>query len=88
MCTSGGGPIMHPLLFVSILALAVILERTLFIVSETRKRDPKALQSVFAAVESGRVRRCHSRRRPVEGLRRDARWRTRWNTAIARWRMR
>jgi biopolymer transport protein ExbB len=50
-----GGPIMHPLLLVSILALAVVLERVFFIVSETRKRDPRALQAMFAAAEEGRL---------------------------------
>lgn len=48
-----GGPIMHPLLFVSILALAVVLERVIFIFTEQRKRDDRALQAVFAAAEDG-----------------------------------
>jgi len=48
-----GGPMMYPLLVVSILALSVILERALFILNEQRKRDPRALQAMFAAVEVG-----------------------------------
>jgi biopolymer transport protein ExbB len=48
-----GGPIMHPLLFVSILALAVVIERVIFLFSEQRKRDNRALQQIFAAVERG-----------------------------------
>src|SRR5204863_9776211 len=46
-----GGPIMWPLLCLSILALAVVLERLLFLGNERRKRDRKALDKVFAAVQ-------------------------------------
>lgn len=49
-----GGPIMYPLLLVSILALTVVLERVIFILAETRKRDPKAMQALLTAVEKGR----------------------------------
>ncbi len=45
-----GGPIMWPLLLVSILALAVVLERVFFIISETSKRDLRAVQSLMSAV--------------------------------------
>ena len=48
-----GGPIMWPLLAVSVLALATVLERVYFILSERRKRDYRALQSLLGAVERG-----------------------------------
>jgi biopolymer transport protein ExbB len=48
-----GGPIMWPLLAASILALATVLERILFLLVERRRRDPKALEKFFAAVGAG-----------------------------------
>jgi biopolymer transport protein ExbB len=50
-----GGPIMWPLLFASILALGTVLERLLFLLAERRRRDPKALERLFAEVEAGDV---------------------------------
>lgn len=50
-----GGPIMYPLLVVSILALAVVLERILFILGEQRKRDHRALQNFLGLVEDGNL---------------------------------
>jgi biopolymer transport protein ExbB len=48
-----GGPIMWPLLGVSILALATVLERVFFLARERRRRDQRALQELLAAVEAG-----------------------------------
>ena len=48
-----GGPIMWPMLAASILALAVALERVLFLVIERRKRDPKAVAQFFVQVGRG-----------------------------------
>lgn len=48
-----GGPIMWPILAASILALAVVLERVLFLLNEQRKRDRKALNRFFGEVEKG-----------------------------------
>lgn len=50
-----GGPIMWPLLFVSILATTVIFERLFFIARMRRSRDPEALQELLARVEEGDV---------------------------------
>jgi biopolymer transport protein ExbB len=50
-----GGPIMWPLLFLSVLALGVVLERLLFLANERRKRDHKALGQLLAAVENGNL---------------------------------
>ena len=52
-----GGPIMWPLLFASILALGTVLERVFFLLNESRKRDPKALERLFADVEDGDIDR-------------------------------
>jgi biopolymer transport protein ExbB len=48
-----GGPIMWPLLFASVLALATVIERVIFILNERRQRDPKTLEKLFAEVERG-----------------------------------
>ena len=50
-----GGPIMWPLLFVSILALATVVERILFLFTEGKRRDETALQGMLDAVEGGRM---------------------------------
>ena len=49
-----GGPIMWPLLFVSIVASATVLERMVFLVRERGRRDRKALSSFMGAAEHGR----------------------------------
>ena len=48
-----GGPIMWPLLAASIIALAVVFERVIFLLNEQRKRSPKSLGKFFAAVRKG-----------------------------------
>jgi biopolymer transport protein ExbB len=48
-----GGPIMWPLLLSSIAALAVVIERVLFLLNEQRKRSPKSVAAFFAAVTKG-----------------------------------
>jgi len=50
-----GGPIMWPLLFCSVLALGVVIERVIFLLSLQRKRDPKAMESFFSAAGKGDV---------------------------------
>ncbi|MFN0241941.1 MAG: MotA/TolQ/ExbB proton channel family protein [Planctomycetota bacterium] len=50
-----GGPIMWPLLLSSILALGVVLERFVFLMRERMRRDPKALESFFAAIGQGDI---------------------------------
>ncbi len=50
-----GGPIMWPLLVVSILALATVIERVLFLFAEQRKRDDEAVQDLLAAVSNGDI---------------------------------
>lgn len=48
-----GGPIMWPLLAVSILALGVVIERTLFLMLEGRRRNPQAVQALFDTIAKG-----------------------------------
>ena len=48
-----GGLIMWPLLFASILALGMVLERIIFLIGEQRKRDPQAMETFFSAVSQG-----------------------------------
>lgn len=48
-----GGPIMWPILVAAVVAVAVIGERTFWWVRESRRRDPRTLEKVFAAVETG-----------------------------------
>jgi biopolymer transport protein ExbB len=50
-----GGPIMWPLLIVSILAMTVVLERVVFLARERRNRDPEAVNGILARVEAGDV---------------------------------
>lgn len=48
-----GGPIMWPILVTALVAVAVIGERTFWWARESRRRDPRTLEQVFAAVEAG-----------------------------------
>jgi biopolymer transport protein ExbB len=48
-----GGPIMWPLLAASVLALAVVLERILFLLMVKRRRDPKRLGHLLGELERG-----------------------------------
>jgi len=50
-----GGPIMWPLLFASVLALATVLERLIFLMVERTRRDRKALNQFFVAVGNGAI---------------------------------
>jgi biopolymer transport protein ExbB len=52
---SKGGPVMWPLLVASILALGTVLERVMFLLRERARRDPKAMETFFAAVVKGDV---------------------------------
>ncbi len=50
-----GGPIMWPILLLSIITLAVVVERVLFLVAEARSRDHAAVQHLFQLVERGEL---------------------------------
>jgi biopolymer transport protein ExbB len=50
-----GGPVMWPLLITSITALSVVVERILFLLGESRRRDPKVLEKILTLVEAGKT---------------------------------
>jgi biopolymer transport protein ExbB len=50
-----GGPIMWPILIVSIVALTVVLERCFWWGARWFRRDPKRIEKVFTAIETGDV---------------------------------
>ena len=50
-----GGPVMWPILIVSIVALTVVIERILWWLSRWFRRDPKRIEKVFTAIEVGDV---------------------------------
>ncbi|MEO8043805.1 MAG: MotA/TolQ/ExbB proton channel family protein [Spartobacteria bacterium] len=50
-----GGPIMWPILLVSIIALMVVIERCFWWGARYFRRDPKRVEKVFTAIETGDV---------------------------------
>jgi biopolymer transport protein ExbB len=50
-----GGPIMWPILIVSIIGVAVVLERAFWWIGRWMRRDPKRIEKVFTAIETGDV---------------------------------
>jgi biopolymer transport protein ExbB len=50
-----GGPVMWPLLITSITAVAVVVERILFLLGESHRRDPKVLEKILTLVEAGKT---------------------------------
>ena len=52
-----GGPVMWPLLAASIVALAVVIERLIFILRELESRNPALVGQILSHMESGDVAR-------------------------------
>ncbi len=50
-----GGPIMWPILIVSVIGLAVVVERIFWWLGRWMRRDPKRIEKVFTAIENGDV---------------------------------
>ncbi len=50
-----GGPVMWPLLLTSLITLAVVIERILFVIKENRKRDDEAIRQTLERVERGDI---------------------------------
>jgi len=50
-----GGPIMWPLFLTSVISLAVILERLVFVASMRLKREPKRVEEILAEAERGNI---------------------------------
>ena len=48
-----GGPVMWPILIVSIIALTVVIERCFWWTGRWFRRDPKPIEKVFTAIENG-----------------------------------
>ena len=49
-----GGPIMVPILIVSLLVTATVIERIVFLIRHHRDRSPRTVREIFANVEHGR----------------------------------
>jgi len=50
-----GGPIMWPMLLASVIALAVVIERVLFLVIDQSRRSPKTVMRFFTEVSKGDI---------------------------------
>jgi biopolymer transport protein ExbB len=50
-----GGPVMVPILICALVAVAVVGERAFWWLRESRRRDPKKLEQVLAALENGDI---------------------------------
>ena len=50
-----GGPIMWPLLLVSLLSVSVLLERLVFLGVEKKRRQPQVVEEIMGALEKGDV---------------------------------
>lgn len=50
-----GGPVMWPLLITSIITLAVIIERVIFLLIEKRKRNREVVDKVLLSIEQGDI---------------------------------
>jgi biopolymer transport protein ExbB len=50
-----GGPVMWPILVSALVAVAVVGERTFWWLRESRRRDPKKLEQILAALENGDI---------------------------------
>lgn len=47
-----GGPIMWPIAMVSFVTLTMVLERTIFLISEKNVRDPETVEKMFSLIET------------------------------------
>src|SRR5207247_9372933 len=50
-----GGPIMWPIVILSVIGVAVVLERAFWWTGRWMRRDPKRIEKVFTAIETGDV---------------------------------
>ena len=70
-----GGPIMWPILVVSIVSLAVVLERLIWWLRQKSLRESSKLEKIFAAIENGDVKDASEMARTSQ----DPRLRTVWH---------
>lgn len=50
-----GGPVMAPILICALVAVAVVGERSFWWLRESRRRDPRKMESILAALENGDI---------------------------------
>lgn len=48
-----GGPIMWPIALVSFVAVTIVLERTFFLITDQRTREPETVSKMFDCIEEG-----------------------------------
>ena len=70
-----GGPIMWPILVVSIVSLAVVLERLIWWLRQKSLRESAKLEKIFAAIETGDIKDASEMARTSQ----DPRLRTVWH---------
>ena len=63
-----GGPIMWPILIVSIVALTVVIERCFWWGGRWFRRDPKRIEKVFTAIEVGDVAEASKLARAIRAI--------------------
>ena len=49
-----GGPIMWPILILSVITIGVVVERSIFVLRELKRRDKKAVHRIFEHVQHGK----------------------------------
>src|SRR3989338_4441518 len=49
-----GGPIMWPILVLSVITMGVVIERAIFVLRELKRRDKKAVHRIFEHVQRGK----------------------------------
>ena len=52
-----GGPVMWPLLVTSVISLAVVLDRILFILMVKIQRQPEVVEAILSQVEAGQIQK-------------------------------
>ena len=70
-----GGPVMYPILVVSIIAVAVVLERLIWWLRQKSLRESAKLEKIFGAIEQGQVQDASEMARTSQ----DPRLRTVWH---------
>lgn len=49
-----GGPIMWPILILSVITMGVVIERAIFVIRELKRRDKKVVHRIFEHVQRGK----------------------------------
>ena len=67
-----GGPVMWPILLCALVAVAVVGERSFWWLRESRRRDPKKLEQLLAALENADIPAAMQTRRRLRRTRSSA----------------